>query len=325
MLRRLTCLVLLFVLCLAPSASALIVRTTDPNDTRGTFDLEAVAQGAYDHGQYDFLVVTHGKWRDKELRTGRISLRFDTDESGFYDTFLILRYKKGRLRARIEDGAGRFIAKANISSRADNKVLVRALASEIGIRPGFYRMSVVAKDWGSSCTAKPCIDRLPNDGSIRHRTWPPCFGVDPDVIGTSAGEIIRVGGPRPVLARGGDDRIVVKRSASAGIVCGGRGADVVVGNRRSDLLAGGPGRDRIEGRGAGGGAGAEGRNEILGGQGRDWLLGGYGIDLVFGDAGNDHIEGRRRADKLVGGPGVDDLDGGGGNDRCLGGERLHAC
>ena len=96
-----------------------------------------------------------------------------------------------------------------------------------------------------------------------------------------------------ILAKGGDDTVVIMPSVGQTTQLeGGGGDDRISGSQQRDLISGDSGNDRIAGN-AGNDRieGGVGNDRIDGGDGDDYLQGGIGDDLLVGGGGNDEVYG----------------------------------
>lgn len=163
-------------------------------------------------------------------------------------------------------------------------------------------------------------------------------GVVATVNGRTFEQAVRVGRLLAVMARGGDDTVIVSGESPAEVlVSGGAGDDHLVGGAGDELLDGGPGDDTIEagagddlvdagagdddvalGPGCDQADGGSGRDVLLGEGGDDYLQGGRGDDVLQGAGDDDVLYGLDGHDQLVGGAGGDYLDGGAGSDDLCG-------
>ncbi len=165
-----------------------------------------------------------------------------------------------------------------------------------------------------------------------------------DLVGTSAGDVLRGGFGRDVIdALGGNDQIWAgPRDAGDDLFIGGAGADEIGGGRGDDFLIGGGADDGaiLDWLSQNGNALDDGMDTLYGGAGNDTLLGGgwddgivadnglfdageaitSGLDAnqIWSGTGNDLAVGAAGADALYGGAGNDTLYGESGNDRLLG-------
>jgi hypothetical protein len=119
------------------------------------------------------------------------------------------------------------------------------------------------------------------------------------VLGSGAGEVIRVSVAGGRVGVSGVSRTFAARAVTRVVVDAGGGNDRVVVSKRLDST-----------------------NRVYGELGHDTLVGGRGTDLLYGGWGNDLLDGRRGDDRLHGGGGTDELVGGAGADGGDGGSGL---
>ena len=142
----------------------------------------------------------------------------------------------------------------------------------------------------------------------------PCWHLDPTIVGTRRGEVLRgTDGPDVIEGLGGSD-----------VIYGLGGDDHICGGLRADRVVGGEGDDHIQGD--------LGADIIVGGPGDDTLKGNEHADTIRGEDGDDHlVDGPGIPDRLRGGTGfdylesVDEIDGdllngGAETDSCEGGQ-----
>ena len=142
------------------------------------------------------------------------------------------------------------------------------------------------------------------------------------VVASMNSDVLRVGADRfktiSVLARGGNDRVVISTDHRA-VIRGGGGADQLEGGSANDRITGGSGPDVIRGQaGDDNLTGDTAADTIFGGAGDDFIAGGGSHDRLFGDAGNDRVSGGGGADSIDGGEGDDQLRGGSKPDSLFG-------
>ncbi|CUH77490.1 calcium-binding protein [Tropicibacter naphthalenivorans] len=130
-----------------------------------------------------------------------------------------------------------------------------------------------------------------------------------DITARAVADTLVVAGGTRVLARDGDDRVLVADPLGARVY-GNGGNDTLGGGAGRDTLAGNRGDDLIEGR--------AGRDYLFGGTGDDWVDGGTGDDFVYGGTGADTLLGGAGNDRLLGHSDGDTLSGGAGNDTVAG-------
>ena len=319
-----------------PSAVADERTIEDADDSSSVIDVSAVRQGHY--FEYALYRVTAADpWEPADLEGGRMVLRFNLDDDRAIERKGIVEYVAGggtQLRATVVDRDGDPVGRA-VHRRPNGRSIELWFKRSHLKHVKNYRVFVTVRTSDSdACAAEPCTDRIPDEGTIRHRLHELCSSREPTITGTRGNDELRATRHADVIAgRGGDDEIV--GVAGNDVVCGGRGDDVIEAGSGYLFLRGGAGSDRISATGprprpcddTGGGSPSCAYPEaiVLGGGGADVLIGGGYHERLVGGDGDDVLRGKRRGDVLGGGKGRDEAWGGGGPDVCARVEARHSC
>lgn len=130
--------------------------------------------------------------------------------------------------------------------------------------------------WGEGLQPDARVDQKTVNALRTHGIVTGTNGNDPDLEGTSRGDIIfGLNGNDRITGLGGDDKL-----------CGGEGEDTVAGGEGSDRLYGGADSDGL--------LGEEGDDTLIGFKGADDMDGGAGVDTCVRDSDDDPPRGCER-------------------------------
>jgi hypothetical protein len=150
-----------------PAGANRIVRS-DGNDVAFPLDLKSV-QVVHASGQQVFTIATQTAFSNAQVDgdTGWFRVGFDTGSRSFERTVYIF-YASGKMRGVLTDGDGNFIRKVAAARVSANAVRVKVPTAATGSTLN-YRFAVWTVWRGAPCSKKePCLDWLPNDGTILH-------------------------------------------------------------------------------------------------------------------------------------------------------------
>jgi hypothetical protein len=149
-------------------AGANTITRTDGNEVAFPLDL-AEAKISHASGRQVIRLQTHGSFSDEDMNGDRgwFRIGFDTG-SGSFERTVYIQHQGGRVRGILTDGDGDFIRLVSASRVASNAVEVRLGTSLTGSTLN-YRMAAWTVWRASPCSRQnPCLDWLPNDGTILH-------------------------------------------------------------------------------------------------------------------------------------------------------------
>lgn len=164
--RALAAAVVLVVATAVLPASATTIARTDPNDSRSPLDLRHLRVTHREDAEV-FRVATHRAFRDREIDGERGWLRIGfAGGDGWRRSVYVMRVE-GELRGVASDRHGGFLRFVPVRRIARDRVAVTIPTSISGGVP--YRFAVWSV-WNRRPCARtaPCIDWLPDRGTIRH-------------------------------------------------------------------------------------------------------------------------------------------------------------
>ena len=167
------------VVALAVPAGADHTDQTDPNDTGGPLDLEAVG---FDHsGAPSWRLVTFPAWTVRAIwDRGYLMVQLDTKGDAALDFVAVVRSDGRRLVATLfrlrRSGGQAEVASLRTNKSGTNAVWVSVPLREVSIGPNrtSYFWSALSSFTGGGC-ARTCLDAVPDEGMIEQ----PLPGVTP--------------------------------------------------------------------------------------------------------------------------------------------------
>jgi hypothetical protein len=167
------------IVALAVPAGAHHTDQTDPNDTEGRLDLEAVR---FDHtGVPTWRLVTFPAWTLRAIwDRGYLVVQLDTKGNAAVDFVAVVRSDGRRLLARLfrlrRSGGQAEIASLRTDKSGSNAAWVSVPLREVSIGRNrtSYFWSALSSFTGGDCS-RTCLDAVPDDGMIEQ----PLPGVTP--------------------------------------------------------------------------------------------------------------------------------------------------
>ena len=118
-------LCLIVPMLIVPPAGANRAGFSDPNDARGRLDMRRLTHGHAGSGSVVHTITMHERFSSRLLRSGFISLRFDTNgDLSKLERRVLVKWRRGALRANVYNNtSGRRVGAANV--RRPNRRTVR--------------------------------------------------------------------------------------------------------------------------------------------------------------------------------------------------------
>jgi hypothetical protein len=161
----------------SPVAAAAETRTiTDGNDVPGRLDIRSVTQGMHRRSVVH-TISTYGTWTGRLLRFQEsrfLFIDFDTKAGPRADRIAVVFFYRGKLRAAVLSGRGRFRGWATASRPGSRSVTVRISRRLLG-NPLGYRWIAASEYTSSTVCPRGCLDRAPNRGTVLHDITPPAI------------------------------------------------------------------------------------------------------------------------------------------------------
>ena len=163
----------------AGSAGADSVTREDPDDSPGLLDLAAGRHG-HQRVREQRLIVhrveTHDDWPVRTLVGSDFLIFFNTDADGRTEFYLQLGASEGRVEATMYNSRGRIVGYAKATRPDSHTVRIVFPRSMLGGNVDSYRwyaQTVYRSGGEGECgvqndVSMPCLDRLPDSGTIRH-------------------------------------------------------------------------------------------------------------------------------------------------------------
>jgi hypothetical protein len=163
-----------------PMAAAAETRTiTDGNDVPGRLDIRSATQGMHRRSVVH-TISTYGTWTGRLLRFQEsrfLFIDFDTKAGPRADRIAVVFFYRGKLRAAVLSGRGRFRGWATASRPGSRSVTVRISRRLLGSPLG-YRWIAASEYTSSTICPRGCLDRVPNRGTVLHDITPPSIAFD---------------------------------------------------------------------------------------------------------------------------------------------------
>jgi hypothetical protein len=184
-----------------PVVAAAETRTiTDGNDVRGRLDIRSATQGTRRRSVVH-TISTYGTWSGRLLRFQEsrfLFIDFDTKAGPRADRIVVVFFYRGKLRAAVLSGRGRFIGWATAVRPGSRSVTVRIPRRLLGSPLG-YRWIAASEYTSSTVCRRSCLDRAPNRGTVLHDITPPAISFN--ALGVPASTSATI--PFSVSDRGG--------------------------------------------------------------------------------------------------------------------------
>jgi hypothetical protein len=147
-------------------------RVQDPDDLEARVDVKWASHGHVKGGEaLRHALGTYGRWRGRALRSYRARIDFNLDKDGAAERQLRVRYRDGRLRAKMYRGE---LFGVEVPGRVKVRRANRRSMS-VTFAPGMLRENLARYRWSllvyldATCPGSCPSDSAPNRGWVKHR------------------------------------------------------------------------------------------------------------------------------------------------------------